>query len=116
MEVLGRIFETGEITFLLFFDCYVPLYAWGYIRNNLFQIPRFKHFIYQEEVIRVYREKILLNTPKNVKFGVFSNRKFVANDKSKKSVKDDHFQEIQGYCCEKCYKIIAIASIAQKCF
>lgn len=76
MEVLGRIFETGEITFLLFFDCYVPLYAWGYIRNNLFQIPRFKHFIYQEEVIRVYREKILLNTPKNVKFGVFSNRKF----------------------------------------
>lgn len=42
--------------------------------------------------------------------------KFVANDKSKKSVKADHFQEIQGYCCEKCYKIIAIASIAQKCF
>ena len=67
MEVLGRIFETGEITFLLFFDCYVPLYALGYIRNNLSQIPRFKHFIYQEEVIRVYREKILLKYPEKCK-------------------------------------------------
>lgn len=42
--------------------------------------------------------------------------KFEPDDKSKKSVKADHFQEIKGYCCEKCNKIIAIASIAQKFF
>lgn len=42
--------------------------------------------------------------------------KFEPNDKSKKIVKADHFQEIKGYCCEKCNKIIAIASIAHKFF
>lgn len=40
--------------------------------------------------------------------------KFVPNDKSKKSVKADHFELIQGYCCEKCRKIVSIASIEQK--
>ena len=42
--------------------------------------------------------------------------KFVPNDKDRKHVKADHFQEIQGYCCEKCKKIVAIASIEQKWF
>ena len=42
--------------------------------------------------------------------------KFVPNDKVGKSVKADHFQEIQGYSCEKCKKIVAIASIEQKWF
>lgn len=40
--------------------------------------------------------------------------KFVPNDKSKKSVKADHFQTMQGFCCEKCNKIMVIASIQQK--
>lgn len=42
--------------------------------------------------------------------------KFEPNDKSKKSVKCDHFQEMQGYSCEKCNKIIVIANIQQKWF
>lgn len=42
--------------------------------------------------------------------------KFIPDDKSKKSVKADHFQEMKGYCCEKCNKIITIASIEQKWF
>lgn len=42
--------------------------------------------------------------------------KFIPNDNSKKSVKADHFQEMYGYCCEKCNKIVSIASIEQKWF
>lgn len=40
--------------------------------------------------------------------------KFVPNDKARKTVKTvkgGRYQKTQGYCCEKCNKIIAIASI-----
>lgn len=40
--------------------------------------------------------------------------KFIPDDKTKKSVKADRFQEMKGYCCKKCKKIVSIASIGEK--
>lgn len=50
----------------------------------------------------------------SVLFHKAATMKFVPSDKSKKTVKTvkgGRYQKMQGYCCEKCKKLVAIASI-----
>jgi len=58
--------------------------------------------------------KIQIYEMGSVIFHMPATMKFVPNDKNKKTVKTikaGHYQKIQGYCCEKCNKIVAIAPI-----